>query len=103
MEILINFGMGILGIITYIVFVSKEQISDPNYTLKMHFQENYKRWAWALSMLALMVVVLKLEPAIAESINSILGLNVIDKTGSYFLIGTTLSGYVKGIIKKKST
>lgn len=96
---LINFAMGILGILTFIVFVSKEQISDPNYTLKMHFQQNYKRWVWALSMLLLMVIVLHIEPTIAESINSVFGLNVIDKSGSYFLIGTTLSGYVKGMVK----
>ena len=103
MEILINFGMGILGILTYIVFVSREQLLDKNYTLKMHFEENYKRWAWALSMLALMVLVLKLEPSVGDAINSMFGLDVIHKTGSYFLIGTTLSGYIKGVIKKKST
>jgi len=100
MEIVINFGIGLLGIVTYIVFVSKDELIDKRYTLKIHFQENYKRWAWALTMLLLMVLVLYIEPEIGEAINNVFGLNVVDNTGSYFIIGSTLSGYVKGMIKK---
>jgi len=98
--LLLNFGMGLLGLLTFVIFTSFDKIKDKNYGLNDHFNENYKRWAWALSMLILIVLTIHIEPAIAETINSVIGLDLITKAGSYWLTGVVLAKFVKNTVDK---
>jgi hypothetical protein len=99
-SLLLNFGMGILGLLTFVVFTSFDKIKDKNYGLTQHFNENYKRWIWALSMLILIIVTVHLEPAIAEFINNLIGLDLITKAGSYWATGVVLAKFVKNTVDK---
>ena len=98
--IILNFLMGILGFITYIVFTSFEEIKDKKYGLKQHFLENYVRWIWGVVMLSLIVFTLYLEPGIGELLDKAIGLDLISSTGSFWFAGITLAGFIKGVVKR---
>lgn len=99
-ELAIKFGMGLLGLLTFVVFTSFDKLKDPGYGLNDHFKENHKRWIWAVSMLILIVSTIQLEPKIGGLINSSIGLDLVDATGSYWVTGLALAKFIKTTVKK---
>ncbi len=100
MEILLNIGIGLLGVIIFIVWNSREYIMTGTFSPRIHIRENWKRWAWAITMLVALTLVIKVDISIAEGVKSFTGLDFTNELGSYFTAGSALAAMVKGVVKK---
>lgn len=102
MELLFNILIGILGIVFYVGWNSREYLKNNSFSIKTHFNENWKRWIWAVSMLVLMTFVLWVEPKLSEALKTFTGLDIANERGAYFTTGLALAGLIKGVVKKQN-
>ena len=101
MELLINIGIGILGILLYVAFASRSKIFKPEYTIAGHFKENYRRWGWATSILVMIAVLLHVEPTLEDAIKTFTGLDLGTTHTAYFSLAIALSALVRGEVDKQ--
>lgn len=97
---IINIAFGLAGIIVFVVWNSRTLIATPSFTLKMHFQQNWKRWAWSITMLVLLTTLVTAEPKLSDAIKAFSGLDMANERGAFFSTGLALAGLIKGVVKK---
>ena len=102
MEMLINIGFGLAGIVVFVVWTSRKLIMTPTFTLKMHFKQNWKRWSWSITMLTILTILVTAEPKLSDAIKAFLGIDMANERGAFFSTGLALAGLVKGVVKKSS-
>ncbi len=100
MEILINIALGLFGILFLTIFNAKDYImsKDSTFSWKTHYQQNKKRWFWALLMVIIVALLIGLEPKTAEGIKTFTGLDISGERASFFTVGLALTAMIK---KKK--
>lgn len=99
-EALLNIGIGILGIVVFIAWNSRTKILSNTFSIKTLVHENWKRWAWSVVMLGLIVLLVTIEPKLSSAIKAFTGLDIAAEKGAFFSTGLALAGLVKGVVKK---
>ena len=102
LDILINFGTGILGLLIYAVYNTRNYLIDNTFDFKKGLKENWKRMAWVFVMILLLSITYKILP---EAFNNMSGLNGFEipetiEKGTFFGIAILLSKYIKLLVKK---
>lgn len=100
MDIIINILIGVVGIIFFIAWNSRQHIKSNSFSLKVHFKQNWKRWSWSVVMLSLIAIIVGFEPKIADAIKTFTGLDITNERGAFFSTGLALAGLIKGVVKK---
>jgi len=100
MEIAINCLIGFLGIVFLTIFNAKEYIiqKDKTFSFITHWNDNWRRWAWALSMVIAIAVITGVEPKTADGMKTFTGLDIGGERAAFFTIGLALISMIK---KKK--
>lgn len=102
LELLINFGTGILGLLTYSVYNSRSYIMDNTFSFKKGMKENWKRMLWVVTMILLLVIIYKILPEAFSKMTGLDGFEIpgtVEK-GTFFGIAILLSKNVKLLVKK---
>jgi hypothetical protein len=97
MEVLVNFGIGLLGILFLTLFNAKDYLAkkDKTFSWPVHVKENYNRWIWAGLMIGVISVIVFVEPNTADGIKSFTGLDVAGSRVSFFTLGLALTAMTK--------
>jgi hypothetical protein len=103
LEILLHFGLGILGMFLYTLFKAKDYVFNQEFVLITMIHENWKTWVWSASVLLSLIVTLYLEPSLKDSIRTVFSIDLDASPGGFFMFGATINLLVKPSVKKKST
>lgn len=100
METLLNIGIGILGVIFYVLFTSRTQIAQKDFVLSEHLKTNKNRWLWTISIIVTIAVLLQIEPSLIDSIKSFTGVDFNATRASYFSLAIALAALIRGEVNK---
>jgi hypothetical protein len=98
--VLLNFGLGILGIWVYTLFKALPYIQNKTFNIGYFILDNKLKWGWSILMLGSLVIGLHFEPKIGDTLIIFLGLD-ITHPGSFITLGLGLANLVKDINKSK--
>jgi len=99
-EILINIAFGLSGIFLFVVWSSRTLLATNTFSLSEHFKQNWRRWAWSITMISLLTVLVTVEPKLGGAIKSFFGLDMANEKGAFFSTGLALARLIKGVVKK---
>lgn len=102
LEILVNFGTGMLGLLIYAVYNTRNYLIDKTFNLNKALIENYKRMAWVSLMILLLSITYKILPEAFSNMSGLDGFKIpgtVEK-GTFFGIAILLSKNVKLLVKK---
>lgn len=100
-EILQNFGLGVLGLAIYVLWSVREYLRE--FDLHKLVRENKAFWYWSMAMLLASSTLLVVAPDSASAIKTMTGLDLFSETMSYVSLGIALGGISSSIPKKKLT
>lgn len=97
-EILIQLGVGLLGILIYNVFkfqkfLRSKEIRNAVFW-QSYWQEMKFNWLWCSVMLLLLSITLKILPDSIDAIKTFTGLDIGTSIASFFSLGIGLSSVV---------
>lgn len=95
MEILTNSGLGILGILLFTLFKSKDFILAREFNLVTFLGENFRRWIWSLLTIVTIAIVIYLEPSTKEIIKTVFSIDLTSSPSGFFLLGTGINVLLK--------
>lgn len=95
MEILVNLGLGILGIIAYTLFKSIVYVYEKEFVFSIMLYENIKAWIWSVLVIATIVVAVYLEPEVAVAIKTIFAIDIDGSPAGFFIFGAGINLLVK--------
>lgn len=95
MEILINTGLAILGILLFTLVLAQNHIKAGSFDWQRFVSDNAYQWIWSVFTAIVVIVVLAIVPDFKEPIKGIIGLDVDASAGSYFLLGFGLSSIIR--------
>ena len=96
MEILTNSGLGILGILLFTLFKSKDFILAREFNLVTFLGENFRGWIWSLLTIVTIAIVIYLEPSTKEIIKTVFSIDLTSSpSGGFFLLGTGINVLLK--------
>lgn len=91
LDILINFGLGLLGVLLTVGIIVREKIAkDSTLDLSKLIKDNIKFWIISLVLLLIIVIGVKVEPAIESIINGFISIE--NSRGGFFALGIMLAG-----------
>jgi len=104
LEFFTNFGMGLLGIVSYNVIAFREHIFKKKLVMSKVFWSNYKTeslpiWIWSTSIILLISVILIIAPDVAESLTALTGWDIGTNPASYLSLAFAVSA-IKDAKKK---
>ena len=90
MNILINIGFGLIGILLYILLKARKYIYQT--TFKEYLKDNMKNMIHSFLFICVIAVLIEYIPEINNEINDLLGFSIIENNKKSFIIfGITLS------------
>ncbi len=95
MEILTNSGLGILGILLFTLFKSKDFILAREFNLVTFLGENFRGWIWSLLTIVTIAIVIYLEPSTKEIIKTVFSIDLTSSPSGFFLLGTGINVLLK--------
>ena len=72
-----------------------------DFDWKKFLGDNKAFWIWSISMVLLLLMVVTIEPTIATSIKTLIGLDIANEPASFFSLGWALALAANGAVKKK--
>lgn len=95
MEILTNSGLGILGILLFTLFKSKDFILAREFNLVTFLGENFRGWIWSLLTIVTIAIVIYLEPSTKEIIKTVFSIDLTSSPSGFFLLGAGINVLLK--------
>ena len=90
MNILINIGFGLIGILLYTLLKARKYIHQT--TFKEYLKDNMKNMIHSFLFICMIAVLIEYIPEINNEINDLLGFSIIENNKKSFIIfGITLS------------
>lgn len=94
-DILINFGLGLLGMVLYTLFKAKDYVFNNEFVWSTLLYENWKAWVWSALVLLVVVVVLYVEPSLKEPLKAVFSVDLDASPGGFFMFGATINLLLK--------
>lgn len=98
-DIAIKLVLGILGIFIYAGWKVREHLSTFSFIIL--WNENKVFWAWSISMVCSLLLVVTISPDTATAIKTMLGLDISKEPAAFLSLGWTLALLSNGATKKK--
>ena len=94
----IKFLLAFLVIVLFAFFKVKDEIGN-QFDLKIFIDDNKQYWAWTLSVVFVILLIVTIEPDGGTAIKSITGLDINETRASFLTLGWGLSLLVNKTIK----
>lgn len=92
LDILLNFVFALLGVLLYVVYkIWTETRLDGHFSIPSLFRENKQFWGITLTFLAVIVIILGVNPDLKPLVEQ-LGFAVEHSKGGFFTIGFSMAG-----------
>lgn len=98
MELLINLGVGVLGILLYAVLTARDKNDSGVLNVMDYIRNQWSKWVISCIIIAIMAVIIAIVPEGAMAIKAVTGLDV-STTTSFITIGYILSSAGRKFIK----
>lgn len=95
MEILLNVGLSILGILLFTLVLSQKHIKDGTFDWSKFVRDNMVQWVWSIVAATLLSIVLHFVPDFRDQLSGIVGIDVDDSKGGFVLLGFVLSSLIR--------
>jgi hypothetical protein len=95
MLILQNIGLGLLGIVFYNLFKSKDYIFAKEFSFSTFLNENFKAWIWSILVIISIVVTITIEPTTKDFLKTFTGLDLTASPAGFFFFGAGLNVLLK--------
>ncbi len=94
-QILLHVGLGLLGIVLYTLFKSKDYIFNHEFVWSTMISENLKAWIWSFLVILTLAIAIKVEPNIKDAIKSIFSIDLNASPSGFFIFGATINLMIK--------
>jgi len=91
MEILLHFGLGLLGIFLYTLFKAKDFVFSNEFVFSTMVYENYKSWIWSAILILTLAVTVHIEPSLSETLRNVFAIDLKASPAGFFLLGATIN------------
>ena len=95
LEILLHFGLGLLGIFLYTLFKAKDYLLAKEFIFGTMFVENWKSWVWSATVMLTLAVSLHLEPDLSDILKTVFSIDLTASPGGFFMLGATINLLIK--------
>ena len=90
-----------VGLVALFLYALYKYIGKPQeFGFGVFIKENRSIWTWASLMLFLVLVLTEISPDLNQAIKAMVGLDIENTTGSFFLLGWTLSSGANEVVQR---
>lgn len=99
-EILLNIGVGFLGILLYALLTAKDRNDKDTLSVIDYFKNSWGKWLISFLIISVLAIIIKVVPDGGQAIKTVTGLDVTS-VSSFITLGYVLSSAGRKIGNKK--
>jgi hypothetical protein len=99
MEFITHFGIALLGVVVYNLWIFRKHLRQPKLLQSKVFWESYFDtskfiWLWSILFILVISTIVSVSPETADSIKNLTGLDIANSLPAYFTFGIGICSLV---------